>query len=219
MRARRFTIILALSSLVSLIQLPAPAAAAAAANLEFQVNGSLSPFPSPNGNTSFSGQGTGAGEASGTYGGVLHEATFTILAMPVSGSANYSELIWPVCPLVASATPTNGTISMGASSLSSVTGVVYRAGATHSGTVTGVTVSFKFSYQRVGANTTLLLTEGVSYVHFYYPGYGYGSFRSDFSGAGTGVFQVDPVQAEMNCKNGGGPALAFTLTGDAVVAG
>jgi hypothetical protein len=219
MRVRLFTLCLALLTTTLWPPAPAEATSAGTSNVEFQVNGSLYPFPSTNGTTTFNGQGTGAGRATGMSGGVVHDATFTILAMPVSGSANYSGPAWPVCPLIGSATPDTGSISMGAANLTSVTGVVYRQGATHSGTVTGVTTSFNFSYQRVGANATLVLTDGLARVYFYYPGFGSGSFEMPFSGAGTGVFQVDPVQAEVNCRNGGGPAIPFTFTGDAVVVG
>lgn len=206
-----------IGALCAVLVAPQPALAAGTGNVEFQVNGELDPFPAQSGRAYFGGQGTGTGHAVGTSGWDTYDASFTILAMPVSGWADYSEPAVPLCPLIGSATPLSGWISMGGPSLSSVTGVVYRAGATHTGTVTGLSVFFWFSYQRVGA-TASLVVNGSATVHFYYPGAGYGSFTTSFTGAGGGAFQVDPVLAALYCATGPG-RLPFTFTGDVAVAG
>jgi len=219
MRARLTAVLIVLIAVLG--GLPLPAHASGSGALEFQVSGTLNPFPTANGTTTFRGQGTGVGSMTGSAGGATYEASFSMLGMPVAGAANYSELGWPVCPLVGSATPPlkSGWITIGKQALPSVTGLVYRAGAAHSGTVTGLVVHFGFSYQRVGLQVVLTVT-GTATVYFYYPGTGYGSFSSTFTGAGTGVFHVDPVQAELNCMDPyNAVPLPYTLTGAIAVAG
>lgn len=191
--------------------------AVAGGDLEFQISGTLSPFPTTSGSTSFNGSGTGAAHLTGTSGGVTYTTVAVLNALPVSGWATYSELAWPICPLVGSATQI-GHVTLGSSALPQVSGVALAVGATDVGTVTGLVITFDFVYTRVGASATLTFSNASAVVYFTMPTTGAGSFSASLVGGAEGVFTFDPVQAEQDCLNDGG-SLAYTLTGDAAVAG
>jgi hypothetical protein len=190
-----------------------PAAAQGAGNVEFSVSGTLPTFPCPNGCfATFGGSGTGAGQLATTIGGVPYEATFTIVGGSVTGSASYTEPGFPFCPLIGSATnPSTGTITLSGGS----TGIIYRTSSpTLTGTVTSTSFTLGYTYQRVGVTPAIVLTGGSVTVNYFFPGTGSGSFTKTIAaGAGTGVFVVDPVQAESHCLAPG--PLGFTITGDA----
>lgn len=192
--------------------------AATSGNLEFMVRGDLSPFPGTLQSTSFNGTGSGGGTINGvgSDGGVYH-ADVTVLAMNVYGDAQYNEPIWPVCPVIGSAVPLTGSVTMN-SQPGSISGVIYRAGDFLLGSVTSISTTFTFQYNRVGLNATLVILSGSLTVNYAIPGHGTGFITSSYVGAGTGAFQADPVQAEQDCRAGNGD-LPYTLTGDVAVSG
>lgn len=219
MRARYAAVVVALVSLTGL--LPAsPASAVGATNVEFSISGTLPTFPCPAGcSTGFSGSGTGAGRASAMVGGTVYDATFTMLSAYVGGYASYTEPGVPFCPALGSATnPTDGTVTLNGNSAWGTTGVVYRTSTpTLVGTVTNVTVNFTYTYLRVGATPAIVITGGWVDISYFFPGTGSGMFTSSIlTGAGSGVFLVDPVQAASRCLAPG--PLAFTIIGDAAIA-
>jgi hypothetical protein len=187
------------------------------AMLQFQVAGTLSPFPGTLQTTTFSGTGTGAGTATGlgSDGGDYH-ADFTVTAMSVSGSATYNEPVWPVCPASGSAVPMNGHVSVTAQP-GSVSGVVYGATGAAVGSVTGLTTTFSFAYNREAATATLVITGGTAYLS-YASGGRAGTLRTTYAGAGAAAFEADAAAAENDCQGGSG-SLPYTLTGVATVGG
>jgi hypothetical protein len=187
-------------------------------SLQFWVNGTLSPFPGTLQTTTFSGTGSGTGTVTGigSDGGV-YTADVTILAMGVSGSAQYNEPIWPVCPITGSAVPLTGSITMN-SQPGSISGVVYRAGDALTGSVVSLSTTFTFQYNRVGATASLVVTRGRTTATVAIPGHGTPTVSMTYNGAGAGAFVADPVAAEQECRLGPG-SLPYQLIGDAVVAG
>lgn len=219
-----FVAVLTLAAPLGLEALPSAKAvtpAGGTGNLQFWVSGTLSPFPGTQQPTNFNGTGSGAGTVSGigSDGGVYH-ADVTVLAMGVSGSANYNEPPWPVCPLTGSAIPLNGTVTMTAQP-GSISGVVYRAGDFLTGSVIGLTTTFNFAYNRVGTTTTLVITGGRTTATLSIPGHGFPTITMTYNGAGTAQFVADPVAAEEQCRqsNGTNGSLAYQLIGDAAIAG
>jgi hypothetical protein len=217
MSARLRSLILTLLFLPFTVFAIGHAHATGAGSAEFEVNGTISAFPAPSGSAPFSGQGTGIGHLTGTSGGSTYEAAFTVLTMPVSGAASTSEPGFPLCGVIGSAAASSW-ITMGAPSLPGVTGLVYRAGATLTGTVTGLVLSFTFTYERVGV-TAALVVSGSATVYYFIPDTGSGSFTSTFTGAGAGAFHIDAVQAASYCVNRTSGPLSFNLTGDVTLAG
>jgi hypothetical protein len=204
-----------LAALVSGSVPTTPATAAGAGDVEFSIGGTLWKFPCANCRTDFSGTGTGAGQAGALIGTVAYNATFSILAGTVQGTADYSEPGVPLCPAVGSASNpaiTKVTLTGGA------TGIVHRSSTpSYTGTVTNVSVTLNFTYQRVGTAVAITISGGTVTVSYFYPGTGTGSFSNAIvAGAGAGVFQVDPLVAAARCTNPG--PLNFTLTGNAGIA-
>lgn len=187
------------------------------ASLEFSVGGTLDPFPGTQQPTNFTGTGTGAGTATGlgSDGGDYH-ADFVINSMAITGSAQYNEPAWPICPLTGSAIPLTGQIS-GTAPSGSVTGVIYGANGSAVGSVTSLTTTFAFAYNRVGATATLVITGGWSYIG-YSAGGRTGVLTTSYVGSGAAAFVADPNAAESACRAGSG-SLPYTLTGTATVAG
>lgn len=226
MRKRYVSVVVGLAALLPLVVSSATPAHAVdtnvmTGNLEFMVNGTLSPFPGTLRSTSFNGTGSGAGTINGigSDGGVYH-ADVTVLAMNVYGDAIYNEPIWPICPLVGSAFPMNGVITMH-SQPGSISGIAYRAGDALTGSVTGISTTFVFQYNRVGANATIAILSASVTAYMAIPGHGTPSITADYVGGGTGAFIADPVEAEQLCRGAAGTdgALDYTLVGDVTVGG
>jgi hypothetical protein len=183
------------------------AKATAGMNVTFQAGGTLPTFPCPTGCTAtFSGSGTGAGTAQAQSGGIDYLATFETVSGSVSGAANYTEPSTPFCPAIGSAT---GTVTLS----SAASGSVSRSSTpAETGTVTAVTFQLSFTYQRVGATTAITITGGTATVSFTFPDTGPDYFISGVSGAGLGVFVVDPVDTANACPSP--RALPFTIAGE-----
>jgi hypothetical protein len=213
----RWRIVLSLlAGLVLTVMPTGRASATGAGSVEFSVSGTLPTFPCPNGCTAiFAGTGSGSGHTETSIGGVPYDATYTILAGTVSGTASYAEPGFPFCPLIGSATNlSTGQVTLTGGS----TGVIYRTSSpTFTGTVTGVSFTLGYTYQRAGSAAALVLTGGSVTVSYFFPGSGSGSFTQTLNaGGGAGAFMVDPVQASSLCQNPG--QLAFTLDGNVVAA-
>jgi len=213
----KLRIFLALAAGLTVVALPTGRASAmGGGNVEFSVSGTLPKFPCPTGcSATFSGSGTGAGETEAVVGDNTYLATYTIEAAQVTGTANYTEPGTPFCPLVGSAaSPSTGSVTL---SFGVTNGIVSRTGTpTFTGTVTGVSVTLSYTYERAGATAVLTITGGSMTVGYYFPDTGAGTFTQALEdGAGGGLFNVDPVQAASLCQNPG--PLSFSLDGDAVV--
>lgn len=190
---------------------PEPAAAASLGNVEFSVSGTLPQFPCIECSVDFSGTGTGAGHAQAIQNGTHYDATFTVLSGGVWGSVSYAEPGLPFCPAFGSAAG-SVTLSGGAE------GVVRSSATPIPGFVDDVTFTLYFSYVRAGALATIIVTWGSLVVHFNIPGVGRGLFVNTIvGGAGSGVFETNAVDAVSGCFSP--RPLAFTVVGDAVVAG
>lgn len=188
-----------------------PASAVGAGNVEFSVSGTLPQFPCINCSVGFSGTGTGAGNIQALQDGVNYDATFTVLNGGVWGAVNYAEPGLPFCPTLGSAAGTV-TLSGGAQ------GVVHSSASPHPGFIENVTFTLYFSYTRVGALATITVTWGWVVVHFNIPGVSTTLFANVImAGAGTGVFETQPVDAVSGCFSP--RSLPFTVVGNAVVAG
>lgn len=222
-RARPFVLLFSLCALtLGVVAFPSPAHAAGVGTVEFSASGTLWTFPTPAGHTDFWGQATGTATLTGiSGGGRVTTADIWHLTMPVSGWVDYGEPGFPLCPLIGAAGSNlaRGQITVGAPTLpiSTTTGATYTAGYTNTGVVTGVVYRFDLSYSRVGAAATVLfgVPPGSASVTVYFstPGHGSDSFTVPIVAAGEAAFYTDFVQATMNCKNGGGPALNYVLTG------
>lgn len=194
-----------------------PAAnATGVSNVQFKVGGTLPTFPCEAGcPTNFAGSGTGGGSVTFDLGGVTYNATYTILAGDVTGSADYTEPGFPFCPLVgAAASPTTGSVTL----QGGATGTVFRTSPLiPGGTVFGASTTLDFSYQRVGTTAAIQIIGGSTTINFFVPGVGTKSItKSLLAGGGTGVFEVDPAAAAARCQSPG--SIDFDITGDAVVA-
>jgi hypothetical protein len=216
MRAKMAVLGVALAGL-GLGVIPAQSAGATGAdNVEFRVSGTLPTFPCEAGcQATFGGTGTGAGSVMFNLNGVDYNASYTILAGDVTGSADYSEPGFPFCPLVGSAaSPTTGSVTLSGGA----TGTVYGISPVISGgSVYGASTTLSFSYVRVGATPVIQITGGSTTIDFFIPGVGTKSVtKSLVAGAGTGAFELDPAAAAARCQNPG--PLAFDITGDAAVA-
>lgn len=189
-------------------------AAAGGGDIEFSVTGQLGTFPCPLGcTTSFTGSGSGGGQTETTIGGDTYDATYTIEGGAVTGTASYTEPAAPFCPLVGSASnPAQGTVTLSGGA----TGIIYKTSTpTFSGTVTGVSFTLSYTYERVGFTAEITVTGGSVMVSYFFPGTGSGSFTQPLeAGAGGGLFQVEAGAALADCSNPG--PLNFTLSGDAV---
>lgn len=183
------------------------ARATAAFNVEFSVSGTLPVFPCPTGcNVAFAGWGTGTGNAHAEAAGVEYEAAFTVPNGAVNGMANYTEPAFPFCPAVGSA---SGTVSLTGSAV----GVIHRTSTpTIVGTVTAVSFTLDYTYQRVGAASVIVVTAGTATLSFAFSDTGPDYFVSDVVGTGPGAFEVDPALAADRCQNPG--SLPFTVIGD-----
>lgn len=193
------------------------ASATGGADVQFRVSGTLPEFPCEDGcPVTFDGRGTGGGQVTFEADGVTHIAEFTIFLGEVSGSAEYSEPGFPLCPLFGSAnSPTTGSVTLSGGS----TGIIHRVqtGPTlPGGTVSEASFTLDFNYQRVGATPVIEITGGSVTLAYFIPGFGPGTHtESIVAGEGTGVFEVDPIEAAARCMDPG--SLDFELIGDAAI--
>lgn len=209
---------------VGLSMLAVGPAAAGAEGVQFTVSGQLPEFPCPDGcEATFSGSGTGNGDVATRIDGVPHVAAFAYVEDSISGTVAYTEPGPPFCPLIGfAATPTTASVEL----TGDATGTIVRTDPLlPTGTVTGITMTVDVSYKRVGVAPVIEITGGSVTVDYFFPSHQFdeegfkvfGSFTESIeAGAGSGVFQVDPVQAVSNCQNPG--ELDFTLDGVAGIA-
>lgn len=187
------------------------AKATAVFNVEFSASGTLPSFPCPAGcNATFTGTGSGAGTARAEAAGVEYNAAFAVPAGSVGGTANYTEPGAPLCPAIGSAA---GTVSLNGSAV----GVIHRTSTPAVvGIVTGISFTLDYTYVRVGPLSVVVVTGGTAHLSFWFPDTGSDYFVSSVTGAGPGVFEVDPVEAVNRCLSPG--SLGFTVVGDTTLA-
>jgi hypothetical protein len=184
------------------------ARATAGFDVQFQATGTLPMFPCPGGgcSTTFSGTGSGAGTAHADGGSTEYQATFAMPAGSVTGTASYTEPSTPICPSIGSAA---GTVTL----TGNATGVVVStATPATTGSVTSVTFTLNYIYDRFGPATSITITGGTAKISFTKPGGGSDYFVSDVTGNGAGAFRVAPDQAVSKCLSPGG--LPFSVIGD-----
>ena len=184
------------------------ARATAGMDVQFQATGTLPTFPCPAGgcSTTFSGTGSGAGTAHADGGSTEYQATFALPSGSVSGTAAYTEPAEPLCPTIGAAA---GTVTL----TGSATGVVVKTTSpTTTGSVTSVTFTLNYTYERFGPATAVTITGGTARINFTIPGAGSDYFVSEVTGRGAGAFRVAPEQAISKCFSPG--SLPFSVIGD-----
>lgn len=217
---------LCLTALIGGVPGAAPADASGAGVFEYAATGTLPAFPSDTTRSAYiSGTVTGNGQVSALVNGTPITANITLKTAAFSNQPiEYNVASFPYCLAASQASsnatyPYNGFIGVSASA-PTVSGQVYRWGNTVMGTVTAVDISFRFTYQRVGAATMVVVNPGNVTVHYNTVGQGSGSFSSTFLGAGPGaVSYTDPAAAVRNCVLGPPGPVSFAVTGNVNVAG
>ena len=186
------------------------ARATAAFDVQFAVEGTLPRFPCVGScAATFTGSGTGHGHARASDLSSEYNAVFSVPNGFASGHAAYNEPNLPFCPGIGSA---SGTVNLGGPS----TGVVYRTGTpTSVGTVTGVEFVLEYVYDRAGPGAAVVILGGTAKIHFTFPDTGSDYFVSNVSGAGPGLFEVNPVEAVERCQAPG--PLKFAVVGDVLL--
>lgn len=180
--------------------------------LGLRVAGTLPTFPCGGTcTTSFSGTMSPSGSATVTTGTFWipevmsvpdptrgYVATFSIDSASTTGSAQYNEPGYPVCP-------GKGTAAGVATATGTATGIVSRASAPGAiALVYAVYMNAPFTYDRVGSAAVIAVRYGWMRVYFRMIDTGaLGYLDTAIGGAGEGVFKVDPAQAVSACTGSG----------------
>ncbi len=229
-RKRLLLAVLCLATIAAPLGVPglgSPAHANGVGALEFVATGTLPTYPT-NGEIKtayISGSLTGNAQVTATYGSRVITANFTLKAAPfVNQPIQYQVNGSPYCLLASQAAgsltyPYNGWMTVDTPA-PTVSGQVYVSGDTVMGGVTRTVITFKFTYQRVGAATVVVATPGTITVYWQNVNGTSGSFSTGFTGAGPGLVQyTDAVGATQACVTGPARPVGFAVTGNVELAG
>lgn len=202
----------------------APAHAGGAGAFQFVASGTLPEYPT-NGaikQATMSGSLTGNAQVTGSSGSRVYTANFTLKAAPFTNQPiQYQVDGFPYCLAASQAAGSlaygySGFITIDSSAAAGhVAGQVYVSGDTVLGGITHSVITFKFTYQRVGAGAVVVVDPATVTLYWQNVTGASGSFTTNFTGAGPATVQyTDAAGAVQACVLGPSRAVDFTVTGN-----